>query len=119
MPCRSALQEISRAINGDKKVEVNPIFKVYVVLDANSKAEHRPTTKALGEMVNFISKELITVLKVIPRLVDVVEEEVSARWGGEGRVFARSQGYWLVLTGALVVLTAKRRRSHCGAVYCS
>ena len=62
---KRSLQEISRAINGDKKVEVNPLFKVCVVLDAANKVEHKPTMNSLTHMVNFVSKELITVLKVM------------------------------------------------------
>jgi len=64
---KRSLQEIARAINGDARTEVHPIFKVNVVLDKD-KVEFKPTMNNLTQMVNFVSKELITVVSVVPCL---------------------------------------------------
>ena len=64
---RKSLQEISRAINGDARTEVHPIFRVNMTLDKD-KVEFKPGMNSLTHMVNTVSKELITVVTIIPLL---------------------------------------------------
>ena len=64
---KKSLQELSRAINGDSKNEPPPLFKVNVVLDGH-RVEFKPSMINLTQMVNVVSKELITVVDVVPRL---------------------------------------------------
>lgn len=64
---RKSLQEISRAINGDSRTEVHPIFRVNMTLEKD-KIEFKPTMNSLTQMVNTVSKELITVVTIIPLL---------------------------------------------------
>ena len=64
---RKSLQEISRAINGDARTEVHPIFRVNMTLEKD-KVEFKPTMNSLTQMVNAVSKELITVVTIIPLL---------------------------------------------------
>eukprot|EP00762_Andalucia_godoyi_P004499 ANDGO_05184.mRNA.1 Dynein-1-beta heavy chain len=78
---KRSLQEISRAINGDSKSEVVPLFLVYVVL-GNSAIELRPSVPQLTQTVNIISKELISIITIVPRMqqdmVEALETELSA-----------------------------------------
>jgi dynein heavy chain len=81
---------ISRAINGDKSHDVQPIFKVNVLLEksgsdhnSSQKVEFRPSMQSLTEMVNIVCKEIIAIISVITRNrhrseVAVREEEVEA-----------------------------------------
>ena len=64
---RKSLQEISRAINGDIRTEVHPIFRVNMTLEKD-RVEFKPTMNSLTQMVNTVSKELITVVTIIPLL---------------------------------------------------
>ncbi len=55
---KRSLQELSRAINGDKvRREPVPLFRVNVVLEANSRVEFKPSMSSLTQMVNNVSKE--------------------------------------------------------------
>ncbi|EKX36467.1 hypothetical protein GUITHDRAFT_97557 [Guillardia theta CCMP2712] len=67
---KKSLQEISKAINGDAKTEVHPIFKVNMTLE-RERVEFKPTMNNLTQMVNNVSKELITVVTIIPKLKDL------------------------------------------------
>jgi dynein heavy chain, axonemal len=81
---------ISRAINGDKSHDVQPIFKVNVLLEksgsdhnSSQKVEFRPSMQSLTEMVNIVCKEIIAIISVVSRNrhrseVVVREEEVEA-----------------------------------------
>ena len=73
---RKSLHELSRAINGDAKNDPQPLFKVNVVLESN-RVEFKPTMIALTQMTNVVSKELITVIAVVPRLSEVLEAEID------------------------------------------
>jgi len=73
---RKSLHELSRAINGDAKNDPQPLFKVNVVLES-SRVEFKPTMIALTQMTNVVSKELITVIAVVPRLSEVLEAEID------------------------------------------
>ena len=64
---RKSLQDISRVINGDARTEVQPIFRVKMTLEKD-KVDVKPTMNSLTQMVNTVSKELITVLNIIPLL---------------------------------------------------
>eukprot|EP00163_Fabomonas_tropica_P002875 TRINITY_DN1232_c0_g1_i1.p1 TRINITY_DN1232_c0_g1~~TRINITY_DN1232_c0_g1_i1.p1 ORF type:complete len:4516 (+),score=1594.38 TRINITY_DN1232_c0_g1_i1:127-13674(+) len=79
---RKSLQEISRAMNGDSKQEVQPLFKINVVLDkpqgqssGQQRVEFRPTMNNLKDMVNHISQEMFMTLTVLPRLTEVLDVE--------------------------------------------
>jgi hypothetical protein len=63
------LIEISKAINGDAKTEVTPLFKVDVVLGTqDNRVTLKPSTDDLKKMVNKIASELITVINVVSRV---------------------------------------------------
>eukprot|EP00741_Cyanophora_paradoxa_P024938 tig00000056_g24072.t1 len=64
---KRSLQEVSRAVNGDAKTEVHPLFKVNVILDVN-KVELKPNMVRLTQMVSEVSRDLLTVVRVIARL---------------------------------------------------
>eukprot|EP00899_Mesostigma_viride_P014884 jgi/Mesvir1/23397/Mv21091-RA.2 len=66
---KKSLQELSRALNGDVKTEVIPLFNVIVVLERN-KVELRPTVQDMFNMIHTASRELITVVSTVPRLVE-------------------------------------------------
>ena len=69
---KKSLQEIARAINGDSKADAAPLFKVNVMLDDN-RVSLQPSTQALSQMVNKVAQELITVIKVVPRVTDTTQ----------------------------------------------
>ena len=72
---KRSLTEIAKAINGDAKTEVSPLFKMNVVLAeneaGNSRVTLKPSTSDLSKMVNNIASELITVIKVVPRVTEI------------------------------------------------
>ena len=65
---KKSLQELSRALNGDNKTEVTPIFNVVLVLEKTNRVELRPTVQDLFNMIHTVSRELITVVSHVPRL---------------------------------------------------
>jgi len=68
---RRSLQELSRAINGDNKSEPHALFKVNMVLeDGKGKVEFRPTMTDLSSMIKQMSRQSITTIQVVPRLID-------------------------------------------------
>ena len=71
---KKSLQEISRAINGDARTEVHPIFRVNMTLEKD-KVEFKPTMNHLTHMVNTVSKELITVVTIIPLLKESTDQK--------------------------------------------
>jgi dynein heavy chain, axonemal len=71
------VQELSRALNGDNKTEVTPIFNVVLVLEKTNRVELRPTVQDLFNMIHTVSRELITVVSHVPRLQ--VSAEYAAR----------------------------------------
>lgn len=74
---KKSLQDISKAINGDVKnrdspTEIPPLFKVNVVLE-QQKVDFAPTLQKLEETVNAIAREMISIIKVVPRLSNSVD----------------------------------------------
>jgi dynein heavy chain len=69
---KKSLQELSRAINGDNKTDPQTLFKISVVLEGN-RVEFRPTMINLTQVVNVVSKDLITTIAVVPRLKETKE----------------------------------------------
>eukprot|EP00736_Rhodelphis_marinus_P013382 Rmarinus@m.14828 len=67
---KRSLQEVARAVNGDSKTEVHPLFKVNVILESNNHVELRPSMTQLSQTVHSVSKELVTVISSIPRVCD-------------------------------------------------
>ena len=70
---KKSLQELSRALNGDNKTEVTPIFNVILVLEKNNRVELRPTVQDLFNMIHNVSRELITVVSHVPRVAEQKE----------------------------------------------
>jgi len=69
---KRSLQELSRAINGDNKTEPHALFKVNMVLDdSKGKVEFRPSMSDLSSMIKSMSRQSITTIQVVPRLVDI------------------------------------------------
>ena len=80
---------ISHSINGDKSHDVQPIFKVNVLLEksgsdhnASHKVEFKPSMQSLTEMVNSVCKDIIAIIAVVSRNrhrseVAVREEELA------------------------------------------
>lgn len=78
---KRSLAELSRAINGDAKTEVVPLFYAALELErsfgASETVELRPTLQELANMIRSVSREL---LQVRPRLVARRAVLVSGRW---------------------------------------
>ncbi|CAM9805038.1 unnamed protein product, partial [Heterosigma akashiwo] len=53
---------LSRAINGDTKVDPQTLFKINIVLD-NNRVDFRPTMINLTHAVNVAAKELIAAVR--------------------------------------------------------
>lgn len=68
---KRSLQELSRAINGDNKTEPQQLFKINVVLDSNNNVGFVPTMMELTQKINIVCKDLISAVKVVPRLKDM------------------------------------------------
>lgn len=64
---KKSLQELSRVLNGDNKTEVIPIFHVTLVLSSNH-VQLSPDINSLLEMIHKVSRNLIVVIKSVPRL---------------------------------------------------
>ncbi|KAI9004259.1 dynein heavy chain and region D6 of dynein motor-domain-containing protein [Gaertneriomyces semiglobifer] len=74
---RRSLQEINKAINGeglktrDTTAEVQPLFKVNVVLE-NQKVDFNPTQQKLEDTVNRVARDMISTVEVVPRLAETL-----------------------------------------------
>eukprot|EP00756_Hemistasia_phaeocysticola_P025139 Hpha_TRINITY_DN15989_c0_g2::TRINITY_DN15989_c0_g2_i1::g.72379::m.72379/K10408/DNAH; dynein heavy chain, axonemal len=80
---KRSLQEISKAIVGDAKTgEPGQLFQVSVVLEG-SRPELQPTVLQLSQMINHVSKELITVISVVKRLEEELQEAINDALGDE------------------------------------
>jgi dynein heavy chain len=74
---KRSLQELSRAINGDARTDVQPLFRVNAVLDTN-RVEFKPTIVNLKETVETVSREAISTVAVVPRLSEVLRASLAA-----------------------------------------
>ena len=82
---KRSLQELSRALNGDAKTEVTPIFNVSVVLDQSRRVELKPSVQDLFNMIHNVSREVLSVLKVVPRIAEPPAARAAPGTGeGEG-----------------------------------
>jgi len=79
MTVKKSLQELSRALNGDNKTEVIPIFNVLTILKNNRRVELKPNVQDLFNLIHTISRELITVIKVVPRLSNAKTDSTGAK----------------------------------------
>lgn len=68
---KRSLQELSRAINGDARTDVQPLFRINAVLMANH-VEFEPTIASLKETVESVSREAISIVAVVPRLSETL-----------------------------------------------
>eukprot|EP01063_Lacrimia_lanifica_P009197 TRINITY_DN1620_c2_g3_i1.p1 TRINITY_DN1620_c2_g3~~TRINITY_DN1620_c2_g3_i1.p1 ORF type:complete len:4609 (+),score=2253.81 TRINITY_DN1620_c2_g3_i1:158-13984(+) len=70
---KKSLQEIEKTIVGNSKTgeTAAPLFVVSAVLEAQ-RPELQPTIYRLSQMINEVSKELMALVKVIPRLNEVL-----------------------------------------------
>eukprot|EP00935_MAST-01C_sp_MAST-1C-sp1_P000961 g961.t1 len=75
---KKSLQELSRAINGDNKTDPQTLFRIAVVLEGN-RVEFRPSMINLTQVVNVVSKDLITTIEVVPRLKECKEVKACGR----------------------------------------
>lgn len=72
---RKSLYDFNKAINGDSKNEVQPIFHVEVVLSDNNKVALQPTISSLHQMVHEICQELVAVIQSVPRIVHYRQQD--------------------------------------------
>jgi len=75
---KKSLQELRRALQGDSKTDVSPLFHVQVVLE-DRHTNIKPRIQDLVNVTYGLRDELVCVAKVVPRLrqereVDVAEE---------------------------------------------
>lgn len=63
---KRSLLELAKAINGDRKSEVSPLFNVSVTLEMN-RVELKPALKELADIVDRVSTQLIGAVALIPR----------------------------------------------------
>eukprot|EP01049_Picozoa_sp_SAG25_P003167 SAG25_NODE_178_length_12673_cov_19.868459_7_plen_1726_part_01 len=82
MMVKKSLQEISRAINGESKTEVSPLFKMNVMLDDN-RVSLQPSDDQLRQMVNTVAKDLITVIKIVPRVTELIIDQTASAAASE------------------------------------
>ncbi|KAI9101992.1 dynein heavy chain and region D6 of dynein motor-domain-containing protein [Phlyctochytrium arcticum] len=80
---KRSLQEINKAINGegksrDGRTEVQPLFKVNVVLESQ-RVDFSPTLTTLEETVNKVAREMISTIEVVPRLKDLLGDGTSSQ----------------------------------------
>ncbi|KAJ3325086.1 Dynein heavy chain 2, axonemal, partial [Blyttiomyces sp. JEL0837] len=73
---KRSLQEIAKSINGESKnrdsaTEIQPLFKVNVVLDSQ-RVDFSPTLQRLEETVNKVAREMISCTEVVPRLTELL-----------------------------------------------
>lgn len=65
---KRSLAELSRAINGDAKTEVLPLFYVSLELEravgTSDTVELRPTLQDLANMIRSVCRELLQVLMI-------------------------------------------------------
>lgn len=73
---KRSLQELSRAINGDARTEVKPLFRLNAVLDTN-RVEFKPSVAALTATVEAVSREAIRIVEVVPRLSDALRARAA------------------------------------------
>jgi dynein heavy chain len=83
---KRSLQELSRAINGDNKTEPQPLFRIRAVLE-NNRVEYQPNMISLTQAVNIVSKEVIAIITVMPRLKEVLLRHDDHHHGGELQSF--------------------------------
>ena len=76
---KKSLQELSRALNGDAKTEVVPMYATSLVLARNDLVELQPSLQDLYNMVLNISNDLISTTKSMPRLYLEKEKEESTQ----------------------------------------
>lgn len=50
-------------------LQVVPIFHVMMILEKNNRVELQPTIQTLFDMIHKVSRELITAISCVPRLV--------------------------------------------------
>ncbi|TMW60768.1 hypothetical protein Poli38472_000810 [Pythium oligandrum] len=87
---KRSLQELSKAINGDAKTDPRPLFRIHVVLE-DSRVEFKPLMVDLTQMVNSVAKEVFTVISVVPRLTNALQNQTSSSNQSEGDL-AKSNG---------------------------
>lgn len=74
-----ALLSSTRVHAGDplnKEAEITPVFRLNLVLEGGV-VEYRPTMMDLTETISKVSNDLITCIQVVPRLEDVLPNEVG------------------------------------------
>ena len=65
---KKSLQQLARALNGDKRTEVVPMFSAANMLKDDKAVKLAPDTQGIFDMVHEVSRELIGVVKEVPRL---------------------------------------------------
>lgn len=80
---KKSLSELSKAINGDKKNEPRPSFKVDVILDGKE-VGFQPTMVQLSQSVNTVSSVLLKIVASIPRLTETLLQELDFMRQGLG-----------------------------------
>jgi hypothetical protein len=76
---KRSLMDLSRALNGDAKTDVTPIFNTLVALDRSTgKVELRPSVSDLVDMIHAVCRESITVITVVPRLAEPLPQDPNA-----------------------------------------
>ena len=75
---KKSLQELLRALNGDAKTEVTPVFSVVLGLETSSNVELNPSIQAILSMINTESRDLITVIQIVPRISQVPSTDASS-----------------------------------------
>ena len=86
---KRSLLELSRAISGDKKTEVQPLFQLAATLQ-QSKVEFVPAINGDGGLsatVNAVCRDAISTTSAVPRLADALLEGVEELASGESSFF--------------------------------
>ncbi|XP_075848159.1 dynein axonemal heavy chain 2 [Microtus pennsylvanicus] len=84
MNVKWSLLELSKAINGDGKSTLNPLFRVLVILQDDmpggvAQVEFSPTLQTLASVVNDIASHLFSTISVFRHLPDILIKRKVAR----------------------------------------
>ncbi|KAF4745840.1 hypothetical protein FOZ62_021535, partial [Perkinsus olseni] len=64
---KNSLRDLSRALNGDTKTEVKPLFKLFAMLEGHH-MDFNPTMNELKELLQNVCRDMTTTLTVMVRL---------------------------------------------------
>ena len=65
---KRSLQDVARALSGDKKTEVTPLFGAATILKNSHRVELKPDVQCVFDLIHDVCRELIGTVSAVPRL---------------------------------------------------